>query len=167
MVRARNGSTWTMHQLSRSRDGFSDFLKPMKNKTMTTPAQTTFRNMPPSEAVAARVQKETEKLGKYFDRITSCAVVIEAPHKHRHHGEPFHVRIELGVPGKELVVTQKPTVRSILKQDTNGRVHKAQAIEAPHKDVYIAIRDGFAAVRRQLRDYVHCLRHEVKVHAAA
>ncbi|WP_341539648.1 HPF/RaiA family ribosome-associated protein [Chthoniobacter flavus] len=139
----------------------------MKNQTMTTTAQTTFRNMAPSEAVTERVQKETEKLGKYFDRITSCSVVIEAPQKHHHHGEPFHVRIELGVPGKELVVTQKPTVRAILEQDTDGRAHKAQNIEAPHKDVYVAIRDGFAALRRQLRDYVHCLRHEVKTHAAA
>lgn len=123
--------------------------------------------MPPSEAVAARVQKEAEKLGKYFDRITSCLVVIEAPHKHHHHGEPFHVRIELGVPGKELVVTQKPTVRAILEGDTDGRAHKAQEIEGAHKDVYVAIRDGFAALRRQLRDYVHCLRHEVKTHVTA
>ncbi|EDY21731.1 hypothetical protein CfE428DRAFT_0976 [Chthoniobacter flavus Ellin428] len=76
--------------------------------------------MAPSEAVTERVQKETEKLGKYFDRITSCSVVIEAPQKHHHHGEPFHVRIELGVPGKELVVTQKPTVRAILEQTRMG-----------------------------------------------
>ena len=139
----------------------------MKNHTMTNHAKTTFRNMPPSEAVSARVQKEADKLGKYFDRITSCSVVIEAPHKHRHHGEPFHVRIEVGVPGKEIVVTQKPTVRPILEQDTNGRAHKAQEIEGAHKDVYVAIRDGFAALRRQLQDYVHCLRNEVKTHATA
>lgn len=139
----------------------------MKDQTMTNHAKTTFRNMPPSEAVSARVQKETDKLGKYFDGITSCSVVIEAPHKHCHHGEPFHVRIELGVPGKELVVTHKPTVRPILEQDTNGRAHKAQEIDGAHKDVYVAIRDGFAAVRRQLQDYVHCLRRDVKTHAAA
>jgi ribosome-associated translation inhibitor RaiA len=131
------------------------------------PAQTTYRNMPPSEAVTARVQKEAEKLGKYFDRITSCLVVIEAPHGHNHHhGEPFHVRIELGVPGKELVVNHCPSLRQVRECDAEARPRKNQEVEAPHKDVYVAIRDAFLAARRQLQDYVHCLRHEVKTHAA-
>jgi cold shock CspA family protein len=30
-----------------------------------------------------------------------------------------------------------------------------------------AIRDGFKAMRRQLRDYVRCLRHDVKTHHRA
>lgn len=130
-------------------------------------AKTTFRNMPPSDAVTARVQQEAEKLGKYFDRITSCAVVIEAPHGHKHHhGEPFHVRIELGVPGKDLVVNHNPSVRRIAEQSEEGRARKNDEVEAPHKDLYVAIRDAFLAVRRQLQNYVHCLRHEVKTHAA-
>ena len=132
---------------------------------MTTPAQITFRNMAPSDAIAARVQEETDKLGKYFDRITSCSVVIEAPQKHHRHGEPFHIHIELGVPGKDLVVAHNPTRRSMLEQEVAARPRKSHEIEAPHKDVYLAIHDGFKAIRRQLQDYVHCLRHEVKTHA--
>lgn len=58
--------------------------------------------MDTSAAVAARVQEEAAKLDRYFDRITSCRVIVEAPHRHHRRGEPFHVRIELGVPGKEL-----------------------------------------------------------------
>jgi ribosome-associated translation inhibitor RaiA len=132
-----------------------------------TPAQTTFRNMDPSEAVTERVQKEADKLGKYFDRITSCLVVIEAPQGHNHrHGEPFHVRIELGVPGKELVVNHNPALRQVRERDEEARARKNHEVEAPHKDVYVAIRDAFLAVRRQLQDYVHCLRHEVKTHPA-
>ena len=33
--------------------------------------------------------------------------------------------------------------------------------------MYVAIRDAFKAMRRQLQDYVHCLRHVVKTHQPA
>jgi len=76
---------------------------------MNLPVQMTFRNMDASAAVAARVQEEADKLERYFDRITSCRVIVEAPLRHHRRGDPFHIRIELGVPGKELVVTHEPT----------------------------------------------------------
>lgn len=98
---------------------------------MILPVQTTFRNMDASAAVAARVQEEADKLDKYFDRITSCRVIVEAHHRR---GEPFHIRIELGVPGKELVVTHEPT----LKHEEQGEWHKHLEVEGPHKDVYVA-----------------------------
>jgi ribosome-associated translation inhibitor RaiA len=119
--------------------------------------------MDASAAVAARLQEETDKLDRYLDRITSCRVTVEAPHRHHRYGDPFHIRIELGVPGKELVVTREPT----LKHEGQGECHKRLDVEAPHKDVYVAIRDAFKAMRRQLQDYVHCLRHDVKRHHPA
>jgi cold shock CspA family protein/ribosome-associated translation inhibitor RaiA len=127
---------------------------------MIVPVQTTFRNLDSSAAVASRVQEEANKLERYFDRITSCRVIVEAPHRHHRHGDPFHVRIELGVPGRELVVKHEPT----LKREEQGKWHKDLEINGPHKDVYVAIRDAFKAMRRQLQDYVHCLRHDVKTH---
>jgi 23S rRNA maturation-related 3'-5' exoribonuclease YhaM len=42
--------------------------------------------------------------------------------------------------------------------------HKQLEVDGPHKNAYVAIRDAFKAMRRQLQDYVHCLRHEVKTH---
>jgi cold shock CspA family protein len=103
------------------------------------------------------------KLDKYFRRITSCRVIVEAPHRHHRRGDPFHIRIELGVPGKELVVTHEPT----LKHEEQGGWHKRLEVEGPHQDVYVAIRDGFKAMRRQLQDYVRCLRRDVKTHHRA
>jgi len=141
-------------------------MKETANMSSNT-ARTTFRNMPPSDAVIDRVQKEADKLNKYFDRITSCSVVIEAPNGHKnHHGEPFHVHIELGVPGKELVVAHNPPARRMVDPEEEVRVRKNHEVEGPHKDLYVAIRDAFLAIRRQLQDYVHCLRHEVKTHPA-
>ena len=122
--------------------------------------QTTFRNMDHSEAVVARLQEETDKLDKYFNRITSCRVMVEAPHRHHRRGDSFHIRIELGVPGKELVVAHEPAV----KHEEDGQRHQHLEVGGPHQDVYVAIRDAFKAMQRQLQDYVHCQRQEVKTH---
>src|SRR6516164_3842933 len=100
---------------------------------MMLPVQTTFRNTDASPAVAAQVQEEADKLDKYFCRITSCRVIVEAPHRHHRHGEPFHIRIELGVPGKELVVTHEPN----LKHEEQGEWHKRLEVGGPHQDVYV------------------------------
>jgi ribosome-associated translation inhibitor RaiA len=127
---------------------------------MTTNVQTTFRNMDPSAAVATRIQKEAAKLQTFFDRIASCRVMVEAPHRHQRRGGAFHVRIEVGVPGKELVAGHDSPAQ---REGADVR-HKSQEFHGPHKDVYVAIRDGFKAMQRQLKDYVQCLRHEVKTH---
>lgn len=111
------------------------------------PLQITFRNMDHSEAVAARVRERAEKLEKFFDHLTSCRVVVEAPERRHHKGKLYHVRIELGVPGPELVVSRHP-----------GDEHA-------HEDVYVAIRDAFDAARRRLEDYVRKLSGRVKTHA--
>ena len=133
---------------------------------MILPTQTTFRNMNHSEAVVARIEEEAHKLDRYFDRITSCRVVVEAPHAHHRRGDAFHIRIELGVPGKELVVSHEPVARTGAKAQEEEPSKNHPEAEGPHKDVYVAIRDAFKAMRRQLQDYVHCLRHEVKTHHA-
>ncbi len=121
--------------------------------------------MEPSEAVTARVNAEAAKLNTFFDRITSCRVVIEAPHRHHKWGELFHVRIELGVPGTELVVSHEPTPRAALRHDDEAALKKHIELHPEHKDVYVAVRDAFTSARRQLQDYVKRLRGEVKSHS--
>lgn len=121
--------------------------------------------MEPSEAVTARVNAEAAKLDTFFDRITSCRVVIEAPHRHHKWGELFHVRIELGVPGTELVVSHEPTPRAVLRLDDEAALKKHIELHPEHKDVYVAVRDAFTSARRQLQDYVKRLRGEVKSHS--
>lgn len=103
---------------------------------MELPLQITFRNMDPSEAVEANVREKATKLDRFFDRITSCRVVVEAPHRSHQKGMLYVVRIDISVPGSELVVTH------------NGPKNHA------HEDVYVTIRDAFNAAVRQLEDYV-------------
>jgi ribosome-associated translation inhibitor RaiA len=120
--------------------------------------------MEPSDAVTARIEAEAAKLDEFFPRITSCRVVVEAPHRHHKWGELFHIRIALGVPGTELVISHEPSPRSTLSHEDQAVVKKHIEIHPEHKDVYVAVRDAFASARRQLQDYVKRLRGEVKSH---
>lgn len=113
---------------------------------MDLPLQVTFRNMDRSDAVEARVRERAAKLERFFEHVTSCRVVVEAPDRHHRKGKLYHVRIELGVPGKELVVSRHPKAKHA------------------HEDVYVAVRDAFDAARRQLEDYVRRLEGKVKSH---
>jgi ribosome-associated translation inhibitor RaiA len=110
--------------------------------------------MEPSDAVTARIEEEVSKLDTFYDRITSCRVVVEAPHRHHKWGELFHIRIDLGVPGTELVVSHEPSPHASLSHEDEAAVKKHIEIHPEHKDVYVAIRDAFASARRQLQDYV-------------
>jgi ribosome-associated translation inhibitor RaiA len=120
--------------------------------------------MEPSEAVAMRIRAESAKLDRYFNRITSCRVLVEAPHRHHRWGEPFHIRIELSVPGTEIVVKHAPSLHSALARAEMGKWSKHFEAGVPHKDMYVTIRDAFRAARRRLEDYVRRLRGDVKVH---
>ena len=71
---------------------------------MQLPLQVTFRDIPHSDAVQRHVEKRAAKLDTFFDRIMSCRVVVEAPHRSRQHGKKYNVRIDVTVPGTELVV---------------------------------------------------------------
>lgn len=108
---------------------------------MQIPLQITIRDVDHSEALEQRIREKAGKLEDFFKQIISCRVVVEMPHKHHHQGKQFDVRIDIGVPGKEIVV---------------NRDH--------HEDVYVALRDAFDAAKRQLEDYVRISRGDVKNH---
>jgi len=115
--------------------------------SMQLPLQIAFRHMDSSDAVAARIRERSEKLERFFDRIVSCRVVVECQHPRRQQGNLFRVRVDLKVPGGEIVVGRDP-----------GAHHA-------HEDVYVAIRDAFDATRRLLEDHVRQGRGDVKLHA--
>lgn len=120
--------------------------------------------MQPSAAVTARVNDEAAKLDRYFPRIESCRVIVEAPHRHHKRGELFHIRIEIGVPGTDIVVRHEPTLHRALARGDFTKWAKHFEVHAPHKDIYVTIRDAFKAARRQLEDHARLLRGDVKMH---
>lgn len=121
---------------------------------MERPVQITFRDMEPSEAVEIRIREEVAKLETFFDGIIGCHVVVEIPHHHKQHGNLFHVSIDLSVPGDELVVRHEPSLGNTLKKTASAKIPKTARIGGQYEDLYVAIRDGFKAMRRKLREYI-------------
>jgi len=109
---------------------------------MQTPLQITIRDIEHSDALDAHIREKARKLDAFFSRITSCRVVVEMPHKHHQQGKQFNVRIDIGVPGSEIVINH----------DHSG-------------DVYVALRDAFNAANRKLEDYARKIRGDVKKHS--
>lgn len=99
---------------------------------MITP-QITFRDMESSEAVTSHVERRAQKLELLFDRVVDCHVVLEEPHRHHAKGKKFHVRINLHVPGKELVISKNP--------------------DSAKEDLHAAIDDAFTDAERVLEDH--------------
>ncbi len=115
---------------------------------MQLPLQIAFRNLDHSPAIEAKIRGRAAKLDKYYDQIMACRVAVEAQHRHHRHGNHYHVRIDVTVPDGELVASREPDE------------HHA------YTDVYVAIRDAFDTMRRQLEDYARRRRREVKAHEA-
>lgn len=108
---------------------------------MIIPLELTFQGFDPSDAIADDVRRRVDKLERFFDAITSCRVVLEAAHKSEFHTNHYQVHIDITVPGKEIAASSGP------KPDQ----HK-------HDDLYIALRDAFAAAERQLKRHAQRLR---------
>ncbi len=113
---------------------------------MQLPLQVTFRKMEHSDAIEASIKEKAAKLERFYDHIMSCRVIVESHHKHHHQGNLYHVRIDVKVPDQELVASREPDQ------------HHA------HEDVYVAIRDAFDAIHRQLEHYVTSRRGDIKSH---
>ena len=98
---------------------------------MDAQLQITVREMPHSEALEAEIRRKVAGLERVHPRITTIRATVAAPHQHHQQGNLFTVKLELAVPGKDIVV---------------NRDHA--------EDVYVALRDAFQAARRQLIERV-------------
>jgi ribosomal subunit interface protein len=115
---------------------------------MKLPLQITFRHMEKSEALEDDIRDKAHKLDQYCDQIMSCRVTVDTPHHHHHQGSLYRISIDLTVPGGEIVASRE------------ADEHHA------HEDPYVATRDAFNAVQRQLEDYVRKHQQKVKLHEA-
>ena len=115
------------------------------HRIVTIPVQITFRHMPSSPAVETRVRELAHHLKVFSDRIQSCRVVLDSPHRHHHQGKVFNVKVQVGLPGEDVVVDME-------RPDRDG-----------HEDVYVVLRDAFDAAKRQLQQRMSSLRGEPKL----
>jgi ribosome-associated translation inhibitor RaiA len=129
---------------------------------MSFPVQINFRHMDVSPAAESRIREEAGNLARYFDRIVSCHVVVDAPHHHQLRGTEYHIIVTIHVPGKEINVSHEPSRHRTLAQTDSEKLTRQSETQNDHGDIYVCIRDAFAAARRQLEDYARLLRGDVK-----
>jgi ribosomal subunit interface protein len=99
--------------------------------------QITFHGVDHSDAIETHIHNKIRKLEQFADRITTCRVTIESPHKHAHKGKLYNVKIDLKLPGDEIIINRN------------------SQLDHSHEDIYVAVRDSFNEAKRRLQD---CLR---------
>lgn len=132
---------------------------------METSLQITFRNVESSEMVEEWIRAEVAKLNTFYNRIMRCRVAIEVPHSHHRKGSPYHIRIDLIVPGEEIVVNREPSLSPRVRQLGGAEIKKRLEVKTTRKNLRLAINGAFKAAGRQLQDYARRKRGDVKSHA--
>lgn len=134
---------------------------------MTRAVQVSFRNIAVSPALEQEIRARAAWLETFYSGIVGCRVAIEVPHRHRARGRSARVRIELSLPGEDIIVSHEPTLHTTLKHLQGGATHKFEDVEGAHKDALVAIHDAFDIARRRLEDYARRQRGDVKSRHAA
>jgi ribosomal subunit interface protein len=109
--------------------------------TMRLTPQVTLKDIPHSEAVEAKIREKVTKLERFHSRIMGCRVAVESPQRRQHQGKLYTVRIDITVPGEEIVINRME-----------------------NEDLYVAIRDAFDAANRKLEEQERRQRGDVKAH---
>ena len=120
---------------------------PTRNEFNVRPVQISFRNMRVSPEIEEEIRSRVAWLDSFHPTIVGCRVLLEVPHRHRRHGRPLHVRIEVSLPGEDVVVDHEPT--------------------ADATDAHVVIHEAFDVARRRLEDMARRQRGDVKTRAAA
>jgi cold shock CspA family protein len=129
------------------------------------PTQINFRGLAHSETIEADIHERIAWLEQFYGGIVRCRVLVEIPHRHRHDGRHFQVRIDITVPGgAPIVVSHEPSLHGPLKDVAEAEHHKDTEVDALHRYAHVAIHEAFDVARRQLQDFAREQRGVVKTH---
>jgi cold shock CspA family protein/ribosome-associated translation inhibitor RaiA len=106
------------------------------------PVQIAVHNTQLSPDAEGDIRQRVERLSRYYGRLMSCRVTVDVPQSRRRTDAVLYgVRIDVTVPGGEIVVNHQP------------RAELATALDG-----------AFKAMRRRLQDYARRQRGAVKAH---
>jgi len=119
---------------------------------MDTPLQIVFDGIEferdeSAEDIRSLIEEKTEGLERFYHHIIDGRVTVRRDNRRHRFGPVYSVTIEIGVPGKKLVVSHDP-----------GDYERHEVHVKP------LITDAFAAMTRQLEDYSRRQRGHVKTH---
>lgn len=113
---------------------------------MQTQPTVSFDGVAVDDAVRDAALGHVDKLESFCRDIIGCHVVLSQPHRHPRRGRLWSVRIDLVVPGVDIIV---------------NRTH---CRDQAHEDPLVALRDAFRAAERRLEEHVRERRGETKTH---
>ncbi|WP_175948397.1 HPF/RaiA family ribosome-associated protein [Burkholderia pyrrocinia] len=96
---------------------------------MKPPFELLFHGIPYSDALSAAVATHVARIDRHGYDISHCRINVVLDEKHKQQGKPFNIRIEVTIPGHELVSSKERD-----------------------EDVYVALRNAFGNVTRMLED---------------
>lgn len=108
---------------------------------MKVPLEISSRNYDLTDDMEMLIREKANKLNTFYDDIISCRVMVEVPHRSQRKGVQYLVRIDMTVPGGELVVKREPS-----------------------DDLHVAVVKAFDTAERQLKHFAEKQRGEVKRH---
>ena len=110
---------------------------------MQTQPTVSFDGVAVDDAVRDAALAHVAKLETFCRDIIGCHVVLSQPHRHPRHGRLWSVRVDLVVPGVDIIV---------------NRTH---CRDQAHEDPLVALRDAFDAAKRRLEEHVRERRGQV------
>ncbi|TVP58997.1 MAG: HPF/RaiA family ribosome-associated protein [Gemmatimonadales bacterium] len=76
---------------------------------MDVPPEIAFRGVEPTDSLKELILDGIDGLEKVYPRLVSCRTMIADDTPDRRTGNSYRVRLEIGIPGKSLVVDESPT----------------------------------------------------------
>jgi cold shock CspA family protein len=134
---------------------------------MPTLSTITFRRLQNVEGVEADIRKRLGSLATYCPSIMAARILVEPAQRHHRDGNRYHVRIDLTVPGEDIVISHEASLRPVARRLPAQKTRKQDEPDRSHRHLVVATREAFALARRRLQDYVRRRRGSVKLHTPA
>ncbi|MCU0587594.1 MAG: HPF/RaiA family ribosome-associated protein [Syntrophobacteraceae bacterium] len=106
---------------------------------MKGPVEISSRNVELPEEMVGLIQEKAGKLNNFHDGIMSCRVMVEVPHRSQRKGVSYNVRIDISVPGSDVIVKREPG-----------------------EDLYVSVCNAFDVAERQLKEHIDRQRGDIK-----
>lgn len=129
--------------------------------TFPVPLQITYHHAELIPEIDKLIRAEVANLDRYDARIMSCRVKV-AQEAGRHSGNRWIVRLDITVPGGEVVVKGEPSVSGAARQMKQAAMRKGMETKKEREILHRVVRDAFASARRQLQDFARKQRGDRK-----
>ena len=113
----------------------------------------TFRGIEPSASLATEISTRIGRLETYYRRIMGCHALVELTERHHETGNRYHVRIDLTVPGEEIVVAHEASLHATAQDVDTKKATKEAETDPERTHARVAVREAFDIARRRLQDY--------------